>query len=55
MDKLTPVIATFGYSWDRDDYYENVHSKLLYSSHKRPPREISETMNDLHKEYCTRH
>lgn len=53
MDKLTPVIAKFGYSWDRDDYYMNVDSKLLYSSNKRPPRDISEKMKELTNEYCT--
>jgi hypothetical protein len=53
MDKLTPVIAKFGYSWDRDDYYMNVDSKLLYSSNKRPPRDISEKMTELTNEYCT--
>lgn len=54
MDKLAPVIATFGYRWDRDDYYVNAGNvELLYSSNQRPPREISETMKEQANKFCS--
>lgn len=55
MDKLTPLIAEFGYNWDRDSYYvkHNTDSNLLYSSNNIPPKEVVKSMNELATKYCT--
>ncbi len=55
MDKLTPIIAEFDYSWDRDAYYFNntVDAQLLYSSNHLPPKELFEEMRQVGEKYCT--